>query len=54
MQLIVLPLLGWGVFGVAITPPTAVATLVLHLIYGPSLGWLIDRHSIRIVASSNV
>lgn len=39
MQLGVLPLLGWGVFGVAITPKIAVATLVLHLIYGAVLGW---------------
>jgi len=39
MQLTVLPLLGWGVFGTAITPKIAVATLVLHLIYGGVLGW---------------
>lgn len=43
MVLIVLPLLGWGVFGSAITPQIAVATLVLHLIYGGILGWGLAR-----------
>lgn len=43
MQVAVLPLLGWGVFGTAITPAIAGATLVLHLIYGGTLGWLMDR-----------
>jgi hypothetical protein len=43
MQVIVLPLLGWGVFGTAITPEIAAATLVLHLIYGITVGWLVDR-----------
>lgn len=43
MELIVLPLLGWGVFGSAITPKIAVATLVLHLIYGGILGWGLHR-----------
>lgn len=43
MQVAVLPLLGWGLFGTAITSKIAVATLVLHLIYGGTLGWLIDR-----------
>ncbi|MDR8394348.1 DUF1440 domain-containing protein [Aliifodinibius sp. S!AR15-10] len=43
MELIVLPLLGWGVFGSAITPKIAVATLVLHLIYGGTLGWGLAR-----------
>ena len=40
MQLIVLPMLGWGLFGTAVTPKIAVATLVLHLIYGATLGGL--------------
>jgi len=40
MQVIVLPMLGWGVFGAAVTPKIAVATLVLHLIYGATLGGL--------------
>jgi Family of unknown function (DUF6789) len=45
MQLIVLPLLGWGVFGSAVTPRIAVATLVLHGIYGAILGWGGQRRS---------
>lgn len=40
MQVFVLPLLGWGFFGVEITPKIAGATLVLHLIYGAALGGL--------------
>ena len=43
MVLIVLPLLGWGIFGSAITPKIAVATLVLHLIYGSTLGWGLNQ-----------
>lgn len=43
MELIVLPLLGWGVFGSSITPKIAVATLLLHLIYGATLGWGLHR-----------
>jgi Family of unknown function (DUF6789) len=39
MQLVFLPLLGWGLFGSAVSPRVAVATLVLHLIYGGILGW---------------
>lgn len=39
MELIVLPLIGWGAFGSAITPKIAAATLVLHLVYGGILGW---------------
>lgn len=42
MQVAVLPLLGWGPFGTAVTPAVAVATLVLHLIYGSLLGWGLD------------
>jgi hypothetical protein len=37
MGLAALPLLGWGLFGTAITPRVAVATLVLHLVYGATL-----------------
>jgi len=44
MQVAVLPFLGWGVFGAAITPKIAVATLILHLVYGATLGWLLDRN----------
>jgi hypothetical protein len=43
MELIVLPLLGWGVFGSAISLKIAVATLILHLIYGGTLGWGLTR-----------
>lgn len=43
MQIAVLPFLGWGLFGMTITSAIAVATLVLHLIYGVTLGWLMDR-----------
>ena len=43
MQVTFLPFFGWGVFGTAITPKIAVATLVLHLIYGGLLGWALDR-----------
>jgi hypothetical protein len=43
MQVAVFPFLGWGLFGVAITPLIAVATLVLHLVYGTTLGLLMDR-----------
>ncbi len=43
MQVVILPLLGWGFFGASITPKIAVATLVLHLIYGATLGWGLAR-----------
>jgi hypothetical protein len=43
MGSVVLPLLGWGLFGTAITPKVAVATLLLHLVYGGVLGWSLDR-----------
>lgn len=39
MGIVFLPLLEWGLFGSAVTPKIAVATLVLHLIYGGTLGW---------------
>jgi hypothetical protein len=44
MEVIVLPFLGWGLFGTAITPAIAVATLILHLVYGTILGWGLDRN----------
>lgn len=44
MQIFVLPFLGWGAFGVAITWKIAMATLMLHLVYGVTLGWLLDRN----------
>jgi hypothetical protein len=43
MEVVVLPILGWGLFGTAITPKIAVATLVLHLMYGATLGWGLRR-----------
>lgn len=43
MGLIWLPYLTWGLFGAAITLKIAVATLLLHLIYGATLGLLLDR-----------
>ncbi|QIO24376.1 hypothetical protein G9465_12005 [Haloarcula sp. JP-L23] len=43
MQVTFLPFLGWGVFGTAITPKIAGATLVLHLVYGGVLGCAMDR-----------
>ncbi|MDS0296686.1 DUF6789 family protein [Halogeometricum luteum] len=46
MQVAFLPFLGWGLFGMAITPKIAVATLVLHLVYGGVLGWALDRHTV--------
>lgn len=46
MQLVVLPFLGWGPFGTAITPMIAGATLVLHLIYGAAVGWLVDMRGV--------
>lgn len=50
MGLVWLPYLGWGPFGTAQTPKIAVATLVLHLVYGLTLGWLLARHTRRSVA----
>lgn len=42
-QVVVLPSPGSGLFGTAITPAIAAATLVLHMIYGAAYGWLVDR-----------
>ena len=41
MQILVLPMIGWGFFGIGITgfpPKIAVGTLLLHLVYGGILG----------------
>jgi hypothetical protein len=43
MGFFVLPALGWGMFGAGITAKIAFATLMLHLVYGITLGWLVDR-----------
>lgn len=45
MQVAFLPFLGWGVFGTVITPKIAVATFVLHLVYGGVLGWTLNRNT---------
>lgn len=43
MGVAVLPWLGWGYFGTAQAPMIVLATLVLHLIYGATLGWGLGR-----------
>jgi hypothetical protein len=43
MGVFILPALGWGLFGIGITLNITFATLILHLIYGITLGWLVDR-----------
>jgi len=43
MQVMVLPFLGWGAFGSSVSLKIAVATLVLHLVYGFSYGALMGR-----------
>jgi hypothetical protein len=43
MGLVVLPFVGWGFFGLAITPMIALNALIFHLIYGITLGGVIDR-----------
>ncbi len=45
MGLAVLPFLGWGLFGTSVTPIIAGATLLLHLVYGATLGWGMDRRA---------
>jgi len=46
MQIIFLPILGWGLFGSALTPKIAVATLILHLIYGGTLGYYLAKRNV--------
>ena len=50
MQIVVLPFLGWGVFGMGITPAIALATLVLHAVYGLTYGALMDRRAVPVHA----
>jgi uncharacterized membrane protein YagU involved in acid resistance len=45
MGVLWLPYLGWGPFGTAVTAKIALATLLLHLVYGITLGLLLDRDS---------
>ena len=40
MQIIILPFLGWGAFGKNITLKIAMATLILHLVYGSVTAWM--------------
>lgn len=47
MQLVVFPVLGWGIFASNLSPKVAVATLVLHLIYGFVVGCGLERNSNR-------
>lgn len=55
MGIVFLPLVGWGFFGTAITPKIAVATLVLHLIYGGTLGWaLVSKSDVPQESTSSV
>jgi hypothetical protein len=42
-QVLVLPALGWTEFGLALTPSIALVTLIPHLAYAVSLGWLMGR-----------
>jgi hypothetical protein len=43
MQIVVLPILRWGVFGMNQIPAIAVTRLILHLVYGATLGGILDR-----------
>lgn len=52
MQVAVLPWLGWGAFGARRTPKIAVATLVLHLVYGTVLGWGLGRGDVAVGGAS--
>jgi hypothetical protein len=47
MGLVWLPYLGWGLFGTAITVKIALATLMLHLVYGLTLGLLLASQTRR-------
>ncbi len=47
MQQCRLPYLGWGLFGTGITARIAAATVLLHLVYGTTLGLLLDRGRAR-------
>jgi Family of unknown function (DUF6789) len=45
MMVIIMPLAGFGFFGLTLGPPALVLTLVLHLIYGITLGYSYGRLS---------
>jgi hypothetical protein len=44
MQVVFLPLVGWGAFGRKISGKIPVVTLLLHAVYGGTLGWLLGRY----------
>lgn len=50
MGLVWLPYIGWGLFGTAVTPAVAAATLVLHLVFGLTLGMLRSRRRAALTA----
>jgi hypothetical protein len=50
MQMIVLPLLGWGIFGMKAAPAIAIATFGRHLVYGATFGWLMERETMRLAS----
>lgn len=43
MMIVVMPVAGKGLFALSIGPMAAVATLVLHIIFGVALGYSFDR-----------
>lgn len=45
MQITALPFVGWGAFGADASSRIWLATLILHLVYGGSVGLLVDRHA---------
>jgi hypothetical protein len=47
MGLVVLPWLGWGLFGLGLRSQIALATLLLHVVYGVTLGWLATQQAAR-------
>lgn len=47
MSVVFLPWLGWGAFGAAVSLRITVATLILHLVYGSTFGFLMDRGAAR-------
>ena len=43
MQVAFLPFVGWGAFGRKISGKIPIVTLLLHGVYGGTLGWLLSR-----------
>lgn len=48
MQIVVLPFLDWGFFGMAVSGAIAPVTLLLHLVYGATYGALMNRFQVVI------